>query len=188
MKKFYLFCFALYSIVGQSQSGNTGAASINADLPNITPPSPTVASLMKFEEVPVNNYTGTPEISIPLFSVPTLSKDLSVDLGLKYHPSSIAIKEVASYRGLGWNLVGGGTISRTVQGLPDEIYMQGNTSGPNLTRVGIYNHDAGMPNKYYEVLTLLCGGGTAAQQDMMAEYLWGRLKRAYMIASTVCLR
>jgi hypothetical protein len=38
---------------------------IKTDLPTIIPPSPTVAALMKFEEVPVSNYTGVPDISIP---------------------------------------------------------------------------------------------------------------------------
>lgn len=164
-------------MVGLGQTGSSTPASISADLPKITPPSPTVASLMKFEEVPVNNYTGTPDISIPLYSVPTLSKDINMDLSLKYHPSSIAVKEVASYTGLGWNLIGAGTISRTVRGLPDEIYRQGNTSTPTLTRVGIYNHDAGIPNNYYQVLPLFGVGGTQAQLDMIAEYLWGAFEK-----------
>lgn len=41
---------------------------IKTDLPTVIPPSPTVAALMKFEEVPVSNYTGVPDISIPLYS------------------------------------------------------------------------------------------------------------------------
>ena len=94
--------------------------SIKTELPQIAPPSPTVAALMKFEEVPVNNYTGIPDIAIPLYNIATRSKDIALNLTLKYHPASIAADEVASYTGLGWNLMAGGTISRTVRGIPDE--------------------------------------------------------------------
>ena len=40
----------------------------NVNFTDIVPPAPSVAALMKLEEVPVNYYTGTPDISIPLYS------------------------------------------------------------------------------------------------------------------------
>ncbi|WP_298755203.1 hypothetical protein, partial [uncultured Psychroserpens sp.] len=42
--------------------------SYGQELPEVIPPSPTVASLMHFEEVPVSYYTGQPNISIPIYS------------------------------------------------------------------------------------------------------------------------
>lgn len=144
---------------------------IAGQLPQITPPSPTVSAFMKFEEVPVNNYTGIPDISVPLYSLESLSKDIKMDISLKYHPSSIAIDETASYTGLGWNLFAGGTISRTVKGSPDEVF----TNEANQ-RVGILQDNINDPaggiyyiNRYYQVLSLQ---GTGTNEDLIGEYGW----------------
>ncbi|WEK70992.1 MAG: hypothetical protein P0Y62_05400 [Candidatus Chryseobacterium colombiense] len=121
---------------------------IRTDLPQMIPPSPTVSSLMKFEEVPVSNYTGVPDISIPLFNIPSQSKDISVDISLKYHTSSIAADEISGDVGLGWNLFAGGTISRTVKGHPDEDLILASSDKPG--KVGIYQTSvANHINNYY---------------------------------------
>lgn len=122
---------------------------INTGMPQIVRPAPSAASLMKFEEVPVSTYTGIPDINIPLYSIPTLSNNVSVDLSLSYHAGSI--NEKANYTGLGWSLFAGGSISRTVRGIADDRYVPG-ASG----HIGIYYND----NRYYryqenlEILTL----------------------------------
>ena len=50
---------------------------IKTELPTIIPPSPTVSALMKFEEVPVSNYTGVPDISIPIYSTKLVESKLN---------------------------------------------------------------------------------------------------------------
>ena len=123
---------------------------IKSSLPTIIPPSPTVSALMKFEEVAVSYYTGVPDISIPLFSSATLSKDINLDISLKYHSNGVRADETASDVGLGWSLIAGGTISRTVRGLPDEVleYPTGLDSG--MGRIGIYHkNNSAWPNFYY---------------------------------------
>jgi YD repeat-containing protein len=144
----YIFFLLFSGIICYAQE-----PTIKTDLPTVIPPSPTVAGLMKFEEVPVNNYTGIPDISIPLYSVGTHSKDITINLSLNYHPASTAADEEASYVGLGWNLNGGGTISRTVKGLPDDCVKIGGTISE--TRIGLYATQGAYPNKYYEVINLL---------------------------------
>ncbi|MCA6066186.1 hypothetical protein JI747_003280 [Chryseobacterium sp. RG1] len=128
-----------------------GEPQIKTDLPEIIPPSPTMASLMKFEEVPVNNYTGVPDITIPLISVPTHSKDINLNFSLKYHSGDVQADNVAGETGLGWSLISGGNISRTVRGLPDEAYVVGTTIPK--TQIGIYqNNTAGyLNNHYYDI-------------------------------------
>ena len=156
-----LLLLLLYSILN-AQWITQKPSEFMGQIPEITPPSPTVSSLMKFEEVPVNNYTGIPDISIPICSIETLSKDITIGVGLKYHPSSIAVDETASYTGLGWNLFAGGTISRTVNGSPDEIF-----TGEARQRIGILQDNINDPaqgddiiNRYYEVLSLLGTGNS----------------------------
>lgn len=174
-KMLFVVCAFLIQIIVYSQGSGVPMASIGTDMPEIAPPSPTVAALMKFEEIPVDNYTGIPNISIPLYSIETMSKDLKMDISLKYHPASIAVKETASYTGLGWNLIAGGTISRTVRGMPDEVKHQGNVSGHNAARIGIYHNNLSgfHKNDYYEVLSLIgLPNLNPTQREKIARYAW----------------
>ncbi len=95
------------------------ASIFSQELPMVIPPSPTVANLMQFEEVPVNHYTGQPNISIPLFNA-SLHQGLALNIGLSYNTQGIKIDNVSGWTGTGWNLEAGGVVSRTVRGLPDE--------------------------------------------------------------------
>ena len=88
-------------------------------LPEITRPSPTVAQLMKFEEVNLSHYTGQPNIAIPLFSKNI--NGLNYNLALQYQVSGIRVDEQSGWVGKGWALETGGVISRSVVGLPDDI-------------------------------------------------------------------
>lgn len=135
-----LLCF--YSTVAQL---SLNRQMITSELPEVIPPAPSVAAFMKFEEIPVNNYTGIPNISIPIYTLNTYSKDIAIDLSLNYHPLSIAAEEGASYVGLGWNLNGGGVISRTVRGIPDESRNNG------MTRSGVYHYENNSMADYDEV-------------------------------------
>lgn len=139
------YIILLFFIVGLHVFGQN--PQIKTELPEIIPPSPTVSALMKFEEVPVSNYTGIPDISIPLFGSATHSKDINLDVSLKYHSSGIAANERSSDVGLGWSLFAGGTISRTVRGIPDELLI---LDGSNYRgKVGIYNTSVSNHNNYY---------------------------------------
>lgn len=81
-------------------------------------PSPEAASLGKYGNIPVSYFTGTPEISIPLFDIK--DGDLTIPVKLSYHASGIKVNDVASWAGLGWALVSGGIINRKVNHMPDE--------------------------------------------------------------------
>lgn len=104
----------LFSICAKGQSA-ADDAKFKTD---VTMPSPTQSSLLKFTEVPVSLYTGVPEISIPLFTFK--SKELEIPISLAYHASGIKVNEVPSWVGAGWNLTTGGSITRVVRGLADD--------------------------------------------------------------------
>ncbi|MDG5490641.1 RHS repeat domain-containing protein [Psychroserpens sp. SPM9] len=108
--------------------------SFGQELPEVIPPSPTVANLMQFEEVPVSYYTGQPNISIPIYSK-GLTGDLSMGISLSYNTQGVQINNRSGWTGTSWSLMAGGTISRTVRGEPDEITKS--TSTTNKT--GIYH-------------------------------------------------
>jgi len=79
------------------------------DLPSVIPPSPTVSSLMRFEEVPVDYYTGVPDINIPLTSK-QVNGEIQVPLSLRYNPMGVRVDERSGWTGTGWALDAGGTI------------------------------------------------------------------------------
>ncbi len=86
-------------------------------IPNVIPPSPNAASLMKFSDVPVSPYTGTADVTIPIYTIQ--AKGINVPVSLSYHTGGIKMKEEASLVGLGWALNAGGMVSRTIMGYDD---------------------------------------------------------------------
>lgn len=96
-------------------------------------PSADMRNLIRFDNVDVSTYTGLPDVNIPLFNY-ELSRELSLDLVLKYHPESIKKEERAGTTGLGWSLSAGGSITRVIRGLPDEQMLPENS----VPRHGLY--------------------------------------------------
>jgi hypothetical protein len=86
-------------------------------IPNIIPPSPNASALMKFADVPVSTYTGTANVSVPIYNIQ--ARGISVPISLDYSTGGIKLKEEAGWVGLGWSLNAGGMISRTIMGLDD---------------------------------------------------------------------
>lgn len=123
----FVICVSLFNVLSalaQPPAQNISNIVSKKSLPEIIPPSPSVASLMKFEEVPVDYYTGNPNISIPLYSKKLLG--INYNLALNYNPSGVRVEETSSWVGTGWSLNEGGAISRSVVGLPDDsnIYLK----------------------------------------------------------------
>lgn len=83
-----------------------------------SPKTPAVAEMQKMVDVPISYYSGTANISIPLYAIK--SKDLSIPLTANYETSGIKAEQEPSVLGLGWTLAAGGMISRSVVGNPDE--------------------------------------------------------------------
>ena len=89
-------------------------------------PAPEASALNKFIDIPVSYYTGTPNISAPIFSLNT--QELSLPISLNYHASGLKVAEPASWVGAGWVLNAGGMVNRNIRGLADE-YSNGSARG-----------------------------------------------------------
>ena len=85
---------------------------------SIIPPSPEVASLMKYIDIPVSHYTGQPVIDIPIYTLTEGS--LKVPISINYKGGGLKQNELPGIISKGWSLSVGMTLSRTVYGLPDE--------------------------------------------------------------------
>ena len=103
----FSFCFA-------QQDG------FNIALPTIIPPSPEVAQLVKVGSLSAGLHTGSANVTIPLYSLGV--DKAKVDIMLSYSSNGIKLDEIPGVVGLGWNLIAGGVVSRTVHDEPDGSY------------------------------------------------------------------
>ncbi|HEY4788587.1 MAG TPA: hypothetical protein VIH57_21200, partial [Bacteroidales bacterium] len=107
----------------------------------ITALSPNAASLGLYGDIPVSLFTGTPEISIPLYDLKV--KDFTLPISLNYHASGIQVDQHPGWVGLGWSLFAGGVITRSVNDLPDEFNSPnfGSVTRPMRNAGYYFNHD-----------------------------------------------
>ncbi|MFN4973986.1 MAG: hypothetical protein ACK5GV_01940, partial [Bacteroidota bacterium] len=112
---FIIICLLSIALVVNSQQNAGMFGRVNIASPN-------AAALGKYGDIPVNNHTGIPSISIPLYTLKEGS--LSVPVSLSYHASGLRVEENASWVGAGWSLNAGGVITRTVKDKPDERRTQ----------------------------------------------------------------
>jgi hypothetical protein len=83
----------------------------------VIPPPAEAASLGKYGNIPVSLFTGTPQISIPIYSVKGSS--IALPVSLSYYAGGFKPEEIAAWTGASWNLNAGGVITRSVMGNPD---------------------------------------------------------------------
>ena len=81
-------------------------------------PSPEVANLGLYGQVPVSYFSGVPDISVPLYDIKV--GDISIPISASYHIGSVKPNQIPGPLGLGWSLISGGYIARTVRLDPDE--------------------------------------------------------------------
>lgn len=94
--------------------------------------APNAAELGKYGTFPVGNATGIPDIHFPLVEINT--GKLKLPIQLSYHAGGNQVNQKAPDVGLGWSLMAGGTISRTVYGASDEsTYGSFNYLAPNFS-------------------------------------------------------
>lgn len=106
----------LKAFIGFGQGGTQNSEQ-NDFMKNLTPPTPNTASLGLYGEVPLNQFTGNPQISIPIYNIK--SKNIEVPISLSYSSDGIKVDQYESNVGMGWALNCGGAIVRQVFDYPD---------------------------------------------------------------------
>ncbi|TPN83890.1 hypothetical protein [Aquimarina algicola] len=84
----------------------------------LKPQTPETAYLGKYISLPISLNTGTPQISIPIYTIEY--GGMKVPITLSYDASGIKVEDLASNVGLKWSLNVGGSVSRIVKGTYDE--------------------------------------------------------------------
>lgn len=89
------------------------------DKKTMTPTSPEMALLGRFGDVPIGHYTGTANISVPIYNIKF--DDFELPIVINYHNSGVKVEDQATNVGLGWSLEPGGAIIQQVNGRGDEL-------------------------------------------------------------------
>ncbi|QQV03165.1 MULTISPECIES: hypothetical protein [Chryseobacterium] len=90
-----------------------------SQLPSLNITAPTASGIASKIKSPSAISTGIPDIGIPFFTLPTHNKNVSINIGLSYHPNNTFMGSKASDVGLGWN----------VSGASNVIYREINSGG-----------------------------------------------------------
>lgn len=107
--------FGLFTIWGQGVRTNY----LYDKISQITsPPSQEAYNLGTYGEIPLGLSTGAPNVSIPLSGIS--SNGVNVQYSANYSSNGLQVDELGGAIGLGWQMIGGGVITRTVKDLPDE--------------------------------------------------------------------
>ena len=119
--------------------------------------TPDMAALARNISYPINYSTGTPQISIPLYTIQCGS--LTLPLSLTYNASGVKVDDVSGMVGQGWTLTGIPTISRQRKGHFDCQYACD------------FQTNANQPYEYVEAL-LEGSNSWSCQDELPDEYYY----------------
>lgn len=86
---------------------------------NVIPPDPISAQFQKYLGHSVSHATGTPDISVPLYTMQ--ASGVQIPFSLKYDATGIKVNQAVGIIGYGWSLYPGFKITRTIMGSPDDV-------------------------------------------------------------------
>lgn len=111
---------------------------------NLTPVTPTAFQFLKFGELPISEYTGSPNIEIPLYTVDV--RGFSLPIKLKYYSKGIRVSEESDWAGLGWDL-SFGSITQIIND-KDDLYPYSKYTIPivNTALHSIINTSSSVPD------------------------------------------
>ena len=127
MKSSLLFVYLLlFTHVCSAQSHGGAAPVAPGAREPINVQAPNAASLGSFGNPTISQFTGSPSIDVPLYTVQEGS--LTVPIALHSNAAGFRPDEHPGWVGLGWNLQAGGVITRVVNRMPDEHNESGSSS------------------------------------------------------------
>ena len=77
--------------------------------------------MSNYSDISVSPFTGQPNIEIPIYTIQ--EGRLSIPISLSYRGGGVKLYELPGIIGKGWSLNAGATISRTVNGLCNVIFI-----------------------------------------------------------------
>ncbi|UCA61238.1 hypothetical protein KB553_06835 [Chryseobacterium rhizoplanae] len=108
--------------------------------------SPAMASIAKYSDMPVSLASGTPEIGIPLLTIPLADKGINYPLSLNYNLENLSKSKTAGDVGAGWTFFGTGVIFKKIIDGLDECFDRPDLEGHvnnNFDDLYYYNFPGG---------------------------------------------
>lgn len=115
MRYIYAFLLFLCSLNVFSQHSNFNSTVFNKPLP------PSIYQLVKHQDLPISEYTGTVDVKIPLFNISL--KNHQIPINISYNTNGIKVSQSFSPVGLGWSLTDFGSIVQHVLGKDDLVML-----------------------------------------------------------------
>jgi YD repeat-containing protein len=121
--KCFLFCLSFFVLLFFPNLNFSQSSPKLFDVKSLVPTSPEAGMLGRFGDIPIGYYTGTSNISIPLYTI----KDAGVEIPivLSYHGSGIKVGDEATKVGLGWFLEPEASIVQIINGAADNNNVNG---------------------------------------------------------------
>jgi hypothetical protein len=168
LKKASLF---LLFVACTSQSWSQAPANL-FDIKKTLPTSPEAAMLGRFGNIPIGYYTGTADISIPLYTI--MESGIEIPVTLRYHGSGIKVEDQAGNAGLGWSLEPGGAIIQVINGKRDNEDLLRTAPGyqflkNNIPVTGVQVSRPEIGRKVFPCLTY--DPGSAGDDQVTLDYL-----------------
>ncbi|MEE1947337.1 hypothetical protein VRU48_19580, partial [Pedobacter sp. KR3-3] len=114
-----LLCLVVLGVLPVLKAQKTSENPMNYLRTDLVSPSATAATLGRYGDASVNQSSGAPNLSIPIFTV--TGHDLSVPIVLSYSYDGFKPAQPNGWTGMGWNLQAGGVITRQIRGRVDDI-------------------------------------------------------------------
>lgn len=155
---FFTITFAMISIYATAQTFVNGTQGF---------PQPSVSNATTYGNIPVGLYTGSVDVSIPLYELQL--KDIQLPIKLNYHTQNVKPNNLPSEVGLGWNLECGGYITRVIRNLPDTTYNN-NINGTGYPRYRIDMTEERLINETFTILNTSSHGSTSYPHNSPDEF------------------
>lgn len=91
-------------------------------------PTPGASSICRYGNIPMSYYSGTPNITIPLYTLNC--HEVELPIYLSYDASGVQLNQLPSWTGENWSMHAGGCITRTINGYPDELIAPNAVQNP----------------------------------------------------------
>ena len=101
--------------------------------------SPQSYAFEKYGNVPINLYTGTLDLKVPIYSL-SIGNGNKIDIVISYDSSGFIPRKKSDYAGMNWSLLAGGRITRTMKRMPDEYKGNPTHFGGNPFDTGMNLH------------------------------------------------
>ncbi|MPS74528.1 MAG: hypothetical protein E2590_15445 [Chryseobacterium sp.] len=121
MRKLYSILILTQAYIAINGQGNDDFT------PAIFSPSPNVMEMTRYLDQTVDNSTGIPSISVPIYTIQ--QGDIQVPVTLSYYAGGIKVEQEATNVGLGWSLNAGGVVSREIRSIIDDLDPQHDFGG-----------------------------------------------------------